>query len=56
MGIPQKTAYRLPFNFVDPDQFVPERWLDGPDPKYAQDDKTVFEPFMVGPRNCLGKT
>ncbi|KAL9126791.1 MAG: hypothetical protein Q9217_004218 [Psora testacea] len=56
VGIPQKTVYRLPTNFVDPDVFVPERWLPEADARYSRDNKAVFEPFMVGPRNCLGKT
>lgn len=56
VGIPQKTAFRSPSNFVDPDTYIPERWLEGADPRFAQDDKAVFEPFMVGPRNCIGKT
>lgn len=30
-GIPQKTAYRPPCNFVEPLSVLPERWL--PDPK-----------------------
>lgn len=25
------------------------------DPKYDADRKDAHEPFMVGPRNCLGK-
>ncbi|KAF2808085.1 isotrichodermin C-15 hydroxylase [Mytilinidion resinicola] len=40
-------------NFVDPDSFVPERWLG--DERYAADKKAVYNPFSFGPRNCLGK-
>ena len=32
---------------------APERWLD--DPRYASDDKSVFQPFPVGPRSGIGK-
>ncbi|MCJ1378123.1 hypothetical protein MMC17_001219 [Xylographa soralifera] len=56
VGIPQKTAYQLPRNFVDPKSFLPERWLPDPDGRFAADDKAVFEPFLVGPRKCLGKS
>lgn len=55
VGIPQKTAYKLPTNFVDSLSFIPERWLPDSDPKYNADDKDVFRPFMVGPRNCIGQ-
>jgi len=51
----QRTANRSPSNFVESDSFIPERWLDDADRRFAQDNKAVFEPFMVGPRGCLGK-
>ena len=54
MGIPQSAAFRSSLNFVEPDNFIPERWLDDADPIFARDDKEVFEPFLVGPRNCIG--
>ena len=56
VGIPQKTAYRLARNFVDPLSFIPERWLPDADPKFGADIKEMFRPFMVGPRNCIGQT
>ena len=56
IGVSPKTAFRSPSNFVEPDTFIPERWLSDADPRFAQDNKEVFEPFMVGPRNCIGKT
>ena len=56
VGVSPKTTYRSPSNFVDPDTFIPERWLHDADPRFAQDNKAAFEPFMVGPRNCIGKT
>ena len=43
-------------NFVDPLAFNPERWLTDADPRFDADRKAMYEPFMVGPRNCLGKT
>lgn len=43
-------------NFTDPLKFIPERWLDGPDSKrFAKDRVQAFQPFSVGPRNCIGK-
>ncbi|KAL8670590.1 MAG: hypothetical protein Q9168_004883 [Polycauliona sp. 1 TL-2023] len=55
VGIPGKTMTRSPINFVEPNTFVPERWLPDADPKFDADRKDAQEPFMVGPRNCLGK-
>ncbi|ORX98676.1 aflN/ verA/ monooxygenase [Clohesyomyces aquaticus] len=41
--------------FHDPDAFLPERWLVGPeDPLYPP--KGAWRPFEFGPRNCLGQT
>ncbi|KAK1759949.1 cytochrome P450 [Echria macrotheca] len=43
-------------NFVDPDEFVPERWLDDErDARYEADNHAAFQPFSFGPRNCIGK-
>jgi cytochrome P450 len=37
----------------DADDFVPERWLG----KYkgAEIDRTLFIPFSIGSRNCIGQ-
>ncbi len=56
VGIPQKTAYRLASNFVEPRTFLPERWLPDPNGRFAADRKAVFEPFLVGPRRCIAKS
>ena len=54
--VPRRTANRLLWNFVDSDSSVPERWLpEAAYSKYADVGKRVSEPFMVGPRGCLGK-
>ena len=55
VGIPQKTAYRLACNFVEPESFLPERWLPDPEGRFALDQKAILEPFMVGPRRCIAK-
>lgn len=59
VSLSQYGAYRSPFNFADPDNFHPERWLPTTSPLYnsvfAADQKAALQPFSVGPRNCLGK-
>ncbi|OQE31460.1 hypothetical protein PENSTE_c001G05277 [Penicillium steckii] len=60
--IPEKTvvnvshwsAYHSESNFTRPAEFLPERWL-GVDAQFHDDAKDVFQPFSVGPRNCIGK-
>ncbi|KAL2154606.1 hypothetical protein VTH82DRAFT_3282 [Thermothelomyces myriococcoides] len=45
-------------NFTAPDKFLPERWLDETGPMGLRFDKSrqgAFQPFSVGPRNCIGK-
>lgn len=41
-----------PDNFRQPDEFIPERWLDD---AYASDKKEASQPFSLGPRGCIGK-
>lgn len=48
----QAATYWSSTNFRNPKSFVPERWLG--DPEYSQDNREAFQPFSVGPRNCLG--
>jgi cytochrome P450 len=52
VGIPSFALQRDPRNFVQPDDFIPERWLDRPELVLR---KGAFFPFMVGPYNCAGK-
>ncbi|KAF2103452.1 cytochrome P450 [Rhizodiscina lignyota] len=54
----QYATYHSPSNFVRPDEFLPERWLDEENNKeseFSQDKKSALQPFHVGPRNCLGR-
>jgi cytochrome P450 len=54
IGIPQYVAYRSPRNFTDPEKYAPERFLG--DPRYADDKRSVIQPFSTGPRNCIGQS
>lgn len=40
-------------NFQGPEKFAPERWLGNE--AYAHDIKAAFQPFSLGPRNCIGR-
>ncbi|KAF8850804.1 cytochrome P450 [Acephala macrosclerotiorum] len=40
-------------NFVDTDEFVPERWTTKPEMIL---NKSAFLPFLIGPNNCPGKS
>ncbi|KZL75146.1 cytochrome P450 [Colletotrichum tofieldiae] len=59
--VPEKTTvaihhwamYHNEKNFKNPFTFHPERFLG--DPEYASDRKEAFQPFHIGPRNCLGR-
>ena len=49
------TMQRDPRYFVRPNEFLPERWLVGPeDPLYPK-VKGAWRPFEYGPRNCIGQ-
>ncbi|MCJ1388900.1 hypothetical protein MMC18_001751 [Xylographa bjoerkii] len=53
VGVNQWAANQSASHFRDPEQFIPERWLD--DARYAADDREARQPFSLGPRNCIGK-
>lgn len=55
VGIPPPSANLSPRNFSDPHAFIPERWIDVTNPKYAYDKRVVVKPFSAGPRNCVGQ-
>ena len=49
-----QALHRNPTYWVRPDEFVPERWLVGPeDPLHPVKD--AWRPFEFGSRNCLGQ-
>jgi cytochrome P450 len=53
VSVAQWACYHSPSNFASPNDFIPERWLD--DPRFAGDDRKAYQPFSVGPRNCIGQ-
>ncbi|KAF9877261.1 cytochrome P450 [Colletotrichum karsti] len=57
VDIPLYAMAHHPDNFVDPEEFVPERWLDDEDrpAKYAGDQRECVKVFSAGPRDCIGK-
>ncbi|KAK2063461.1 cytochrome P450 [Colletotrichum caudatum] len=54
VSIHQWAMYHNEKNFKNPFIFHPERFLG--DPEYASDRREAFQPFHVGPRNCLGRS
>ncbi|KAE8153054.1 cytochrome P450 [Aspergillus avenaceus] len=55
----QSAAYRSALNFHQPESFIPERWLpeakENPQSPFYNDNREAFQPFSVGPRNCIGR-
>ncbi|KAH8881014.1 putative cytochrome P450 monooxygenase [Thozetella sp. PMI_491] len=49
----QYAVNHLDQHFTDPMEYHPERFLG--DPKYAEDNLEVVQPFLVGPRNYIGR-
>lgn len=54
MGMAQYAVFRSPYNFKDPEIYLPERWLDDEGP-YKNDRREALQPFSFGPRNCIGR-
>ncbi|KAH8882081.1 cytochrome P450 [Thozetella sp. PMI_491] len=51
--VPPNPMFHSPKLFKDPESFVPERRLG--DARFDNDQREAFQPFSVGPRNCIGK-
>lgn len=50
-----EAIHRNPTYWPDPDAYIPERWLVGPDDTlYPR--KGAWRAFETGPRNCIGQT
>jgi len=57
IGVSQLATYRSTDNFTDPYSFIPERWLSNKeDSRFMNDDQSAFQPFSIGPRNCIGQS
>ncbi|KAM0816462.1 hypothetical protein AB5N19_02264 [Seiridium cardinale] len=54
VGVWHWATYHSPELFVEPDEFIPERF-EGKDPKFANDRLDAVQPFIVGPRDCIGR-
>jgi aspirochlorine biosynthesis cytochrome P450 monooxygenase len=56
VGVNHLSCYRSSHNFEDAMEFRPDRWLraNGKDAD-TRDNFAAFQPFSIGPRNCLGK-
>jgi cytochrome P450 len=50
--VPTYVAHMQEANFRDADKFIPERFLG--DPRFKGDNRGTFQPFSLGPRNCIG--
>ncbi|CAG8973287.1 hypothetical protein HYALB_00000049 [Hymenoscyphus albidus] len=56
VGVPCWATFYSKINFVSPDTFLPERWLnEKSDSVYEKDKKSSFHPFSAGLHNCMGK-
>ncbi|KAK2049314.1 cytochrome P450 [Colletotrichum somersetense] len=53
VSIYQWAMYHSEKHFREPFSFRPERWLR--DPAFASDNREAFQPFHIGPRNCIGR-
>jgi cytochrome P450 len=47
-------ANRSASNFHRPTEFLPQRWLKNPPAAFKAENKSAFNPFGIGPRNCIG--
>ncbi|KAK2040152.1 cytochrome P450 [Colletotrichum somersetense] len=54
VAVPPWVSTHSSCNFIDPDEFLPERWL-GEDARFAGDRPNASLPFGTGPRVCIGK-
>ncbi|KAF3384734.1 Versicolorin B desaturase [Penicillium rolfsii] len=55
VSVPSWATSRCPSNFTNPDEFIPQRWLDDSS-EIRNDNKAAAQPFSLGPRSCPGKS
>jgi cytochrome P450 len=55
--IVNRAVHMNPRAWVQPNTFIPERWLVGPKHElYVNTNSGAFRPFGQGPRDCIGQT
>lgn len=52
VSVPAYVAHRDPGIFPDPENYMPERWLED---EKAKDMRNYFIPFSTGGRGCIGR-
>lgn len=58
VSVPPWATYRAKRNFVEPEHFMPARWLPNDansSSSSMRDHKSAFNPFSLGPHNCPGQ-
>ncbi|KAK6076445.1 cytochrome P450 3A31 [Seiridium cupressi] len=55
VGVPIYSVHHAPKYYPDPFQYKPERWLVDDGTGSIERGRSVFNPFSVGSRGCLGK-
>lgn len=56
VGVLCFSMFRSASNFVHPDEFLPDRWLQGKvNVQYSKDKHEAYRPFSAGPHGCLGQ-
>lgn len=53
VSVSQYPANHSEAHFKYPNRFIPERWMG--EEEFANDKRSVVQPFSYGPRACLGK-
>ncbi|KAI8716989.1 hypothetical protein NCS52_00993900 [Fusarium sp. LHS14.1] len=59
VGMQNYVHHRDPVLFPKPDEFIPERWLEGHEMSQGinlDDANAALTPYSVGSRNCMGQT
>ena len=49
------SASHSPEHFTNPYTFAPERWFDSERAKFPTHVREASQPFLTGPRQCIGK-
>lgn len=55
ISIPQYASGHLPAYWQDPEAFIPERWIDPKNTRFASDRREASNPFALGPQSCIGE-